>query len=59
MYFTTPVQENSYENEYINKFEISYPNSINNNSDIVNLSELNKEYERDLNWSDTIKVDTV
>lgn len=33
--------------KYLKPNDTNYSNSINNNSDIVNLSELNKEYERD------------
>lgn len=39
-----PAIIDDYDND---KIDISYPNSINDNSDVINLSELNKEYERD------------
>ena len=42
-----PAIIENYDNIYINKIDTNYSNSINNNSDIINLSELNKEYERD------------
>lgn len=42
-----PAIIDDYNNEIINKIDTNYPDSINNNSDVVNLSELNKEYERD------------